>query len=75
MEGTLCYIRSTGEYYLPDRELTDEELLEIIDCNFRIALGSNRKTREEIETEDLAERAMLEQKVQSEGGVSKEKAM
>lgn len=24
-EGMLCYIRSTGEYYLPDRELTDEE--------------------------------------------------
>lgn len=44
-EGTLCYIRPTGEYYLPDRELTDEELLEIIDCNFRIAVNSQGWTQ------------------------------
>ena len=74
-EGILCYIRSTGEYYLPDRELTDEELLEIIDCNFRITLNVNRKTKEEYEAEDLAERSMLEKKVQSAGGVSEEKAI
>lgn len=74
-EGTLCYIRATGEYYLPDRELTNEELLEIIDCNFRIALNANKKTQEEVEAEDLAERAMLEQKVQSADGVSEEEAM
>ena len=55
-EGTLCYIISTGEYYLPDRELTDEELLEIIDCNFRIALNTNRKTMAEYDEEDQAER-------------------
>ena len=62
-EGTLCYIVSTGEYYLPDRELTDEELLEIIDCNFRISLNTNRKTQAEYEAEDRAKRAELEAKV------------
>lgn len=75
MEGTLCYIVSTGEYYLPDRELTDEELLEIIDCNFRIALNTNHKTQEEWEAQDRAERAELEAKVQAAGGISEEKAV
>lgn len=74
-EGMLCYIISTGEYYLPDRELTDEELLEIIDCNFRIALNTNRKTMAEYDAEDLAERAELDAKVKAAGGISEEKAV
>lgn len=74
-EGTLCYIVSTGEYYLPDRELTDEELLEIIDCNFRISLNTNRKTQAEYEAEDRAKRAELEAKVKAAGGTSEEKAV
>lgn len=74
-EGTLCYIRSTGEYYLPDRELSDEELLEIIDCNFRIAFNTNRKTAAEYEAEDRAERAMLEEKVKAANGISEEEAI
>lgn len=74
-EGALCYIRSTGEYYLPDRELTDEELLEIIDCNFRIALNTNRKTQAEYEAEDRAKRAELEEKVKAADGISEEEAI
>ena len=74
-EGSLCYIVSTGEYYLPDRELTDEELLEIIDWNFRISLNMNRKTETEYEAEDRAKRAELEAKVQAAGGISEEKAV
>ena len=74
-EGTLCYIISTGEYYLPDRELTDEELLEIIDCNFRISLNTNQKTQAEYEAEDRAKRAELEAKVKAAGGISEEKAV
>lgn len=74
-EGTLCYILSTGEYYLPDRELTDEELLEIIDCNFRIAINTNRKTEAEYEAEDRAKRAELEAKVRAAGGISEEDAI
>lgn len=74
-EGTLCYITSTGQFYLPDRELTDEELLEIIDCNFRIALNSNHKTQEEWDAEDRAERAELEAKVKAAGGITEDEAI
>lgn len=74
-EGMLCYIRSTGGYYLPDRELSDEELLEIIDCNFRIALNMNGKTAAEYEAEDRAERAMLEEKVRVANGISEKEAI
>lgn len=74
-EGTLCYIISTGEYYLPGRELTDEELLEIIDCNFRITLNTNRKTEAEWEAEDRAKRAELEANVKAADGISEEEAI
>lgn len=74
-EGTLCYIVSTGEYYLPDRELADEELLEIIDCNFRISLNTNRKTQAQWDALTRSERAELEAKVQAAGGISEEKAV
>lgn len=34
-ENVLCYEKSTGCFYLPDRSLTDEELLQIIDFNYK----------------------------------------
>lgn len=74
-EGMLCYIVSTGEYYLPDRELTDEELLQIIDRNFRISLNTNRKTQAQWDEETRAERAELEAKVKAAGGISEEEAV
>lgn len=74
-EGTLCYIRSTGEYYLPDRELTDEELLEIIDCNFRIAVNSQGWTQEKVDEADRRDRAILEEKVKAAGGISEDEAI
>lgn len=70
-EGTLCYIRSTGEYYLPERELTDEELLEIIDCNFRIAINSQGWTQEKIDEAERRDRALLEEKVKAAGGINR----
>ena len=74
-EGTLCYIRSTGEYYLPERELTDEELLEIIDCNFRIAINSQGWTQEKIDEAERRDRALLEEKVKAAGGISEDEAI
>lgn len=74
-EGMLCYILSTGEYYLPDRELTDEELLEIIDCNFRISVNANGWTQEKIDDENLKERAECEAKVKAADGISEEEAV
>lgn len=74
-EGTLCYITSTGQFYLPDRELTDEELLQIIDCNFRIALNTNHKTQGEWDDINLKERAEFEAKVKAAGGITEDEAI
>ena len=74
-EGTLCYIRSTGEYYLPDKELTDEELLEIIDCNFRIAVNSQGWTQEKIDEANQRDRAIREEKIKAAGGISEDEAI
>jgi len=74
-EGTLCYITSTGQFYLPDGELTDEELLEIIDCNFRIALNTNHKTQGEWDDINLKERAEFEAKVKAAGGITEDEAI
>lgn len=74
-EGTLCYIRSTGEYYLPDKELTDEELLEIIDCNFGIAVNSQGWTQEKIDEANQRDRAIREEKIKAAGGISEDEAI
>jgi len=74
-EGTLCYIRSTGEYYLPDRELTDEELLEIIDCDARIAVNSQGWTQEKIDEANRRDRAAREEKIKAAGGISEDEAI
>lgn len=81
--GTVCYIRSTGVFNLPAREMTDEEILEIIDFQHEMSCaveqGLNGKTPEQIAAEDLAkelaERAMLEEKVKEAGGISEEEAI
>ena len=77
--GTICYIKETGDYCLPDRELTDEELLEIIKYDYTKRVALNGKTQEQMDAEDLAkelaERARLEAKVKSAGGISEEEAI
>ena len=79
VSGTLCYVKNIGRYCLPDRELTDEELLEIIDYDYTKKVALNGKTQEQMEAEDiandLAERVMLEEKVKAAGGISEEEAI
>lgn len=36
-EGALCYIRTTGVFNLPAQEMTDEEMLQIIDFQHKMA--------------------------------------
>ena len=36
-EGTVCYVRSTGVFHLPAQEMTDEEILEIIDFQHKMS--------------------------------------
>lgn len=75
-EGILCYIRDIGEFQLPDREMTDEELLEIIDFQHMMsyALWQGRTARE-VREEYEAEQARLEGIVQAAGGISREEAI
>lgn len=73
-EGTLCYIRTIGNFYLPNRELTDEELLEIIDCNFRIAIGQSAAAQE-ARTAYEAEQARLRKIVEDNNGIRGDEAI
>ena len=74
-EGTLCYIRTTGEFHLPDREMTDEELLEIIDFQHKMEYAvSQGQAAQEMREEMAAEQARLEEQVRDAGGISGEKA-
>lgn len=79
VSGTLCYVKDIGRYCLPDRELTDEELLEIIEYDYTKKVALNGKTQEQMDAEDLAkklaERARLEGAVRAAGGISKEEAI
>lgn len=74
----LCYLTTTGCYFFPEREMTEEELLEFIDFQQVLGYGLNkryeelygaeRKEEEEIEEETIG-------RIVSEGGISEEKAV
>lgn len=75
-EDTLSYNKDTGEFYLPERELTDEELLEIIDFNEirNYAIGQTQAARESRE-EKRAEQKRLKEQVRAMGGISEKEAI
>ncbi len=75
-ENMFCYIEETEFFYFPDRELTDEELLEIIDFNYKrdYALAQNTENQADIkarEEEQKRQQALL----QEEGGISQQQAI
>lgn len=72
----LSYNKDTGEFYLPERELTDEELLEIIDFNQirNYALGQTQAAQEARE-EKRAEQKRLKEQVRAMGGISEKEAI
>ena len=75
-EGTLCYIRSTGVFNLPEQEMTDEEILEIIDFQHKMSYAvSQSPAAHEARAEMQAEKDMLKEKVQAAGGISEEEAI
>lgn len=77
VEGTLCYDRSAGVFYLPDQEMTDEELLQIIDFQHKMeyaVINSGAVT----EDEKAAYRAEEERKrniVKEADGINGEEAI
>ena len=75
-EGTLCYVRTTGDFYLPDREMTDEEILEIIDFQHEMQYAIEQSpAAQEARAEYLAEKNRRREMVQTAGGISEEEAI
>ncbi len=75
-EGTLCYVKSTGDFYLPEREMTDEELLEIIDFQHMLRYAIEQSpAAQEARAEYQAEKDRLKERVQTAGGISEEEAV
>ena len=71
-QDTLCYRKDTGRFYFPERSLTDEELLQIIDFNYKrdysltldpvvqAAKAEQEKEQEEIKAKVQAESSISE---------------
>ncbi|MDE6712402.1 MAG: hypothetical protein K2K20_01520 [Lachnospiraceae bacterium] len=75
-EGTLCYIRSTGVFRLPDQEMTDEEILEIIDFQHKMSYAvSQTPAAQEAREEREAERERQREAIRAAGGISEEEAI
>ena len=75
-EGVLCYVGATGDFYLPEGEMTDEEILEIIDFQHKMNYAVSRNwTQEKIDEADRRDRAALEEKVKAAGGISEDEAI
>lgn len=75
-EGAFCYLWDTSEYCLPDRELTDEELLEMIDLSHKqnYALSQSQAVQE-VRAEMEAEQKRLKEEVAAAGGITEAEAL
>lgn len=55
-EGTLCYIKATGVFNLPAQEMTDEEMLEIIDFQHKMSYAVEHGPQAQAAREEQAAR-------------------
>ena len=75
-EGTLCYINSTGVFNLPAHEMTDEELLEIIDFQHKMSYAvSQSSAAQEARAEKEEEKSKQREIIEAAGGISEEEAI
>ena len=75
-KGMFCYIRSTGVFNLPDQEMTDEEILEIIDFQHKMSYAiSQSPAAQEERAKMQAEENEWREKIQAAGGISEEEAI
>ncbi len=74
----LCYLITDSSFHLPDRELTDEELLELIDFevkrNYALQKRYEAEYAEEIAAEEQAREEAAAQAVET-GGITEEEAV
>lgn len=76
-EDVLCFLPETSYFYLPDRDLTDEELLQIIDYRNKTDYALRERYQAEYSEEIAAreaQQAETQQRIQSEGGITEEDA-
>ena len=75
-EGVLCYIRDMGVFNLPAQEMTDEEMLEIIDfqhkMRYAVAHGPQAQAAKD---ESQEKEARLKKALQDAGGMSGDEAI
>ncbi len=74
-----CYLTTISKFYLPEgRDLTDEELLQIIDFNqkrdYALAERSKEERAEEIAAEEKKEKEQIAQNI-AEGGITEQEAI
>ena len=75
-EGTVCYVRSTGVFNLPAQEMTDEEMLEIIDFQHKMSYAVSQSTAaQEARAEMEAEEKQWRERIQAAGGISEKEAI
>ncbi len=75
-EGRVCYVKSTGVFKLPAQEMTDEEILEIIDFQHKMSYAvSESPAAQEARAEKQAEEKQWRERVEAAGGISEEEAI
>lgn len=75
-KDTLCCNPSIGYIYFPDRELTDEEFLQIIDYNHKVDYALRERAEKEYpEYTNKEEREAAKKQIKEEGGISEEEAI
>lgn len=76
VEGTLCYVKATGVFYLPDRDLTDEEFLEIVDFQNKMSYAIEQSSAaQEAKAEYQEEQDQRQEQIQDADGISEEEAI
>lgn len=77
-KNVLCYVTTTKYFYLPERELTDEELLQLIDEREKTDYALEERAEETFADEikdQQEERETIYQKNQENGGISEEESL
>ena len=76
LEGMLCYIRATGVFNLPAQEMTDEEMLQIIDFQHKMSYAVEHGPQVQAAAAEAQEKtARLEKAVQDANGISRDEAV
>ncbi|MCM1160270.1 MAG: hypothetical protein NC412_03510 [Roseburia sp.] len=77
-KDTLCFAAKTSYFNIPDRELTDEEILQIIDFGEKREYALRQRYEEmyadEIQEQEAAEQAAKEE-LEAKGGITEEEAV